>query len=211
MKQSERNKQSRKKILDAAMEEFGTNTYEKASLNAVCSRSGISKGLMYHYFSGKDEIYLSCVKECMDAFVKSLKVGGGPGETPGEAIAGMLQERRRFFEENPYYRTVFLETAINPPNHLRAEIAELRAEFEDWSLRRLENILDQIELRDGVSREDAKEFYRIILTSFNESFRTLSGQDREFEQLAVLHEQKLPVLLDMMLYGVALQHGGKEE
>ena len=42
------------KILDAAITEFGTKSYETASLNTVCSENNISKGLLYHHFKSKD-------------------------------------------------------------------------------------------------------------------------------------------------------------
>lgn len=50
MKQKEKNKISRDKILNAAIIEFGTKDYGKASLNNICNDNNISKGLIYHYY-----------------------------------------------------------------------------------------------------------------------------------------------------------------
>ena len=48
MKQKEKSQISKEKILNAAIIEFGTKTYESASLNNICSDNNISKGLIYH-------------------------------------------------------------------------------------------------------------------------------------------------------------------
>jgi AcrR family transcriptional regulator len=44
-------------ILHAALEEFGTHGFHDASLNRVIGAAGISKGSMYYYFDGKEDLY----------------------------------------------------------------------------------------------------------------------------------------------------------
>lgn len=61
MKQQERQERSRREIFQAAMEEFGAHGYDKVSMENLCTRHGISKGMMYHYYSNKDELFLLCV------------------------------------------------------------------------------------------------------------------------------------------------------
>ena len=56
MKQAQRQERSRREILQAAMEEFGTHNYNDVTIDNICSRHGISKGMMYHYYSGKDDL-----------------------------------------------------------------------------------------------------------------------------------------------------------
>lgn len=54
--------EKRKRLINAALEEFGENVYEKASTNAIVKKAGISKGLLYHYFKNKEELYNYLVK-----------------------------------------------------------------------------------------------------------------------------------------------------
>ena len=49
MTQQERQARSRAKIFEAAMDEFGTQPFEDVTMDAICSRHAISKGMMYHY------------------------------------------------------------------------------------------------------------------------------------------------------------------
>ena len=54
----------RMRIINAAIEEFASLPYEKASTNNIVKNAGISKGLLFHYFSSKKDLY-----EAMIGFV----------------------------------------------------------------------------------------------------------------------------------------------
>ena len=47
----------RKRVINSALEEFSVNTFKKASTNNIVKNAGISKGLLYHYFSTKQALY----------------------------------------------------------------------------------------------------------------------------------------------------------
>lgn len=51
MTQKERQDRSKEEICRAAMEEFGTLGYDKVTMERICGNHGISKGMMYHYYS----------------------------------------------------------------------------------------------------------------------------------------------------------------
>jgi len=44
-------------IVSAAVEEFAAHGFHDASLNRLIEAAGISKGSMYYYFDGKDDLY----------------------------------------------------------------------------------------------------------------------------------------------------------
>jgi len=44
-------------ILRAALDEFSAHGFNAASLNRIIDAAGISKGSMYYYFDGKDDLY----------------------------------------------------------------------------------------------------------------------------------------------------------
>ncbi len=45
------------KIINYAFEEFSKYSFEKASTNSIVKRAGISRGLLYHYFKDKQDLY----------------------------------------------------------------------------------------------------------------------------------------------------------
>lgn len=47
----------RQRIIDAAVEEFGSHPYARATLDRIVAAAGVSKGSMYQYFEGKADLY----------------------------------------------------------------------------------------------------------------------------------------------------------
>ena len=72
MKRDEKNQQTRRRTLDRALSEFSEKGYGGSSVNTICAVQGISKGIVYHYFENKDQLYLSCVEECFQRLTAHL-------------------------------------------------------------------------------------------------------------------------------------------
>lgn len=64
MKSEEKTKITREKIINAGIKEFGSKGYAASSINNI-SDSGIAKGLIYHNFTGKDDLYIECLRICL--------------------------------------------------------------------------------------------------------------------------------------------------
>lgn len=65
-------------IINASIAVFSESGYDKASTNEIVKRAGISKGLLFHYFSSKKKLYLYLYDYCMqyviDAFYEELNL-----------------------------------------------------------------------------------------------------------------------------------------
>lgn len=44
-------------MLKVSLIEFGNNSYKNTSINNICKKYNISKGLIYHNFKNKDDLY----------------------------------------------------------------------------------------------------------------------------------------------------------
>ena len=72
MKREEKNQQTQRRIMDSALAEFAEKGHGGSSVNTICAAQGISKGIIYHYFENKDELYLACVEECFQRLTAHL-------------------------------------------------------------------------------------------------------------------------------------------
>lgn len=116
MNREEKNALSRQRILAAALEEFSHRGYEAASLSNVCAEKGISKGIIYHHFKDKAELYLLCVENCFTQVSAYLQeVAGTLSGTAEEKLASYFDARLRFFALHPEYLGIFAEASFNPP------------------------------------------------------------------------------------------------
>ncbi len=53
-------------IINAGIIEFGTYSYDAASINRIIVQSGTSKGTFYHYFVDKKALYMAIIQKAID-------------------------------------------------------------------------------------------------------------------------------------------------
>ncbi|ULL13079.1 TetR/AcrR family transcriptional regulator [Paenibacillus sp. H1-7] len=64
--------EKQERILNAAMKEFAQKGYKNASTNEIVAEAGISKGLLFHYFHNKKDLYLYLYDYIMEVIVKEF-------------------------------------------------------------------------------------------------------------------------------------------
>lgn len=197
MKKSEKTGLTVKKILDSAVEEFGTKGYSQGRINSICS-SGINKGLIYHNFAGKDELYLECVRLSCESFLHFIDETDGAG-----SLASYMTARMQFCKAHPLDAHIFFEALLSPPPHLFGEISEALSGFDELNESICLAAIDDLTLRDGVTRQDALEYFRQMQTMFNGCFAGPAYRDMLLDEKVKIHEENIPTLLQRMLYGIA--------
>lgn len=117
-----------------------------------------------------------------------------------------MEARQDFFAQNPHYGHIFFTSLLQPPDHLLGQIQQVRGRFDDYLAQRYRALLGQIQLRRGVTMEQALDYMMDFQQMFNGYFRQRSQEDGgDLNALIQDHEAKLFHLLDRMLYGIARQ------
>lgn len=203
MKREEKNALSRQRILDAALEEFSKKGYEGASLSTVCAERGLSKGIVYHHFRDKDELYLLCVQRCFDALHAHMQAAAGVLSGSAQArLCGYFDARLRFFAENPVYLGIYADAAFSPPPALAAEIAARRRPFDELNVSVLRALLQSAPMRAGLSADAVVEDFRMYMDYFNLHFKAGLGGASSLQALLREHEERCHRQVDILLYGV---------
>lgn len=203
MKREEKNALSRQRILEAAMEEFSQKGYEGASLNVVCAEKGISKGIIYHYFKDKDELYLLCVERCFDALTQELRRAAEVlGGSARDQLQGYFDARLRFFAGHPYCLGIFAGAVFSPPAGLSAQIAQRRRAFDQLNAEVLTKLLESQPLREGLKVQSVVEDFRMYMDYFNLHFKGALSGEHSVQEVLGEHEQRCHRQLDIVLYGV---------
>lgn len=116
MTQRERKQRSKEKILVAAMAEFGTKDFDAVTMDGICFAHGISKGMMYHYVSGKDELFLQCVGHTFRLLARHVAREAQvlAGKSDFEAVRQYFMGRERFFQLHAQEKNVFENALLRP-------------------------------------------------------------------------------------------------
>lgn len=197
MKKEEKTGLTKERIMNAAMQEFGTNGYAASTLNSICNVYGISKGLLYHNFKGKDELYLSCVERCFLEVTVYLRE-----QDIHNDLKKYMELRFRYFTEHQLCARIFFEAVLQPPAELSGEIKELKKEFDLLNQLIYRSALSRMTLRKGVTEADALEYYEIMQEMFNGYFSSSAYSGKDFGVVIADHEEKLVKILDFMLFGI---------
>lgn len=206
MNRTEKSLQSRRKIIDCAIKEFGEKSYNESSMNSICKIGNLSKGIIYHYFKDKDELYLVCVKECFDKltqFIQSMHYEFHEFEKDMEHYMNL---RHQFFCENPDYRNIFFYALLQPPKHLAEKIRAEKNEFDTVTIAFCKSSLSSVALKDSILPEEAFEYFLILLESLNSYYQNRLHSYQDFNSLINDHEIKIKQILKIILYGIAKEN-----
>lgn len=134
MKREEKSQKMRRKIMDSALAEFSSQGYGISSINTICAAENISKGIVYHYFATKDDLYLSCVEECFQLLTDYIRSNISKDDCPIEKhLRNYFSLRTHFFQEHPVYQRIFCEAVIAPPVHLKTDVAQSQSVLGELS------------------------------------------------------------------------------
>ena len=84
-------KSQQEAILRAALDEFAAHGFHDASLNRVIEAAGISKGSMYYYFDGKEDLYAHITRVELERLFADLGPFPIPTETDPDTFWSTLE------------------------------------------------------------------------------------------------------------------------
>jgi AcrR family transcriptional regulator len=102
-RQEAEREQRRKRILDAGKSVFLQKGYLGASIRAIALEAELSPGLIYFYFSGKDEIYGRICQEAFGIAIGLLEKASAARGNFRNRLDRLARAYVRFYREYPEY------------------------------------------------------------------------------------------------------------
>lgn len=157
-------KEKQVRIVNAAIKEFAQKGYENASTNEMVKEAGISKGLLFHYFQSKKQLYLFLYEYCVDLLVNEVFEKVDMVET--DFFARVRQVALVKMELLKKYPQVlkFLESAyIEDANEVKPVIENRQNEFIKVNTKKIFEGIDISRFRDGM---DIQKVLKIVIWVF---------------------------------------------
>ncbi|MFK2825418.1 TetR/AcrR family transcriptional regulator [Bacillus sp. B190/17] len=199
-------------ILQVAIEEFAKNGYEKTTTAVITSRAGISKGILFHYFKSKKNLYMYLVSHIITLLTEKTM----------EAISHVTSDD--FFERvkeivhlkhgatAPYRKETQLITAafFHPPTEVMAEMEVLlnkhyEAYGEEFMKRHiyLKELIHEEKLRSGITVEKVIQMTDFIVEQLSAKYQALyKNKQYDFFQDPGPLMKELGDYLDIVKHGV---------
>jgi AcrR family transcriptional regulator len=106
-KTREQNEEIRQKttgsIKEAALELFGKFGYHSTSISQIAKAAGVSKGLMYNYFEGKEALLHEILLEAVDEGEELMKVALSYSDDPYEQLEQIVDISIKWVTENLHH------------------------------------------------------------------------------------------------------------
>jgi TetR/AcrR family transcriptional regulator len=93
----------RRAILKEAAKLFASNGFDRASMNEIAAACGVSKALLYHYYTNKDQLLFDIIRAHLDdlvAAIEAVPVALPARERLSAMITALLEEYRHADEEH---------------------------------------------------------------------------------------------------------------
>ncbi len=175
-------KQKQDAILDAAMDEFASFPYDKATIDNIVKKAGIPKGSFYQYFSNKEDVYRYLFEIISREKTKKLELYLLKlGETSfSEFIRRFYFEGIDFNFKDSSYMNLREKFFNNCSKELRDEILEFLIQDSN---RLFEVVVDYYiskgELKEGLNIRLVSEMLTNLTILFGKQLRNKPGISRE--------------------------------
>jgi AcrR family transcriptional regulator len=121
----------RRIILEAAVRVFARQGFHTCRVSDIADEAGVAYGLVYHYFSSKEEILDTLFLERWDVMLEAISEVDGSARSPREklyAIAGFIVESYRHDPE--LMKVIIVEVTRAANTFGRTHLAKIREAYE---------------------------------------------------------------------------------
>ncbi|MFK4042227.1 TetR/AcrR family transcriptional regulator [Nonomuraea wenchangensis] len=110
----------REELMAAALELFSTRDAEDVSIDDVASAAGASRALVYHYFGGKQELYVAALKSAAEQLESRLRPQDG-----GRPLDDLASGLSRYFDFVEEHAAGFAALLRGGPANRSGEVGEI--------------------------------------------------------------------------------------
>jgi TetR/AcrR family transcriptional regulator, fatty acid metabolism regulator protein len=139
--------EKRRLILDAAVRVFARDGFHTSRVGDIAEEAGVAHGLLYHYFSSKDEVLLTVFSENWSDLLVRFEGVEASDEPADEKLRGLVKILLRTWRNDPALVTVMVREVGRSP-HLATQVDDIGRAFAV-----IQRVVEQGQA-DGVFRPD---------------------------------------------------------
>lgn len=137
----------RKRLLDAAVRVFARTGYHGSRVGDIAEEAGVAHGLLYHYFSSKEEVLQTIFRENWGELIARFRAVEAADEPASEKLEGIAKILLRTWRNDPDLVTVMVREVARSPQ-LQTQVVEVREAFAI-----VQRVVEQGQ-REGLFRKD---------------------------------------------------------
>lgn len=142
-------KNSRQKILDAALKTFVSRGYHDTKVSEIAFHAGVAEGTLYNYFTSKEEMLLALFDEKWGGMLDDLRGALEKIDDPNDKLKKMFTSVVKLFKKDRELAEIFL-----------VDVKQSSIFLNNYTVNRVVDFIDLIEdiliegKRKGIYRND---------------------------------------------------------
>jgi len=117
---AQRNAQlTKERILSVAFKEFAARGYDGARVDTIVARCKISKNLIYHYFSSKEDLFLQVMERAYGAMRTRQNELALSGDDPIAQMRTLVEKTIQHFVEQPEFIQLLATENLHKAAHIK--------------------------------------------------------------------------------------------
>lgn len=191
-------------VLQAALEEFTSYSFEEASLNRIIKNAGISKGSFYYRYETKYDIYLHLLKEGMKKkwdFIRT-ELEGAQSKSQEEDIFSLFLKQTemglRFAHSFPQYHKLAKMFSREKGSEVYHKALENMGQADDSQL---ESLIDAAIQRGDLTSRFSNDFITKLLSYLFQNYDEFVSDTVDEDLNEALNKMK--DFTDFLKYGLA--------
>jgi AcrR family transcriptional regulator len=185
-------------ILETGIREFAENGPDKANINVIARRSGVSVGVLYKYFENKDAFFEACLRHALLALERAI-ADALEGECSVLSRAEkLIRAVQRSAKEQPSYNVLYHEITAGSCRRYAAAFAR---EIEEISAKAYTQFLAKAQAAGDIRRDMNPRLFAFFFDSllmmlqfsyscdyYRERFKIYCGEETLSDDEAVVQE-----------------------
>ncbi|WP_125705010.1 TetR/AcrR family transcriptional regulator [Lacticaseibacillus daqingensis] len=195
------------RILQAAMHEFAHHGYRDAKTDAIANAADVSKGLIFHYFGSKANLYLETIQTTFDKIMAAADLSVWQDAPDfrtmvARALRYKIQLQLQYPDEFTLSMAAYAELG-SLPETLRPKVRAIWQKLMATSVPTITSpVVGRLKLRAGVSAEQVQGMVMMVLNAIAEQSKAMISTNP-----ALSIEAFDPIVQQAMGYMDILEHG----
>ncbi len=141
--------EKRRRILEAAVRAFARKGYHACRVGEIASEAGVAYGLVYHYFTSKEEILETIFRDTWSQMLSAIEAVEEDGVPAAEQLRKVAAIVLRTWKRDPDLVRVLVREVTRSP-HIQREVGEIEHAYAA-----LERIVERGQ-KNGEFRDDVE-------------------------------------------------------
>ena len=171
--------EKRERILKAAMKEFSHKGYDQASTNEMVKEADIAKGLLFHYFKSKKQLFFYIYDHCIERITSELYASSSMEEQDFFVKIRLAQQAKLELLNKYPDMFKFVQVAyMDESPAIRLEMEQKNQKLINLSANKMFESIDRTKFKDGLDIQMVINIVFWSLEGYSNSYMLTVKQTR---------------------------------